>query len=558
MIGGELQAPLLAKRSMEGLVSSNKKEISSSRQDTKSNEDIEQKEPKSFSNELKKADSKIQEPKENSPPTKEIKEVVNENPKVKLKDTTVNERPVKNISQLEAKIIEEVSEPKQNPISMFMDSMENELGVEPERLIEAIGTLSEEDLQKDPMETMEQVIVNLQLDPQQTVKAKEIYSEFVQEWKDTSPSDINSEGISFNATNTMMKGIQKEKQSLDRSKSIDDLTKKFFDVYPKEITNGPKPILQEPERELHVLNKNVVNSETANIEIPEEMVSPKKELFVENKQEDFLTKMQLAMNEAKANKDLNEKVVVNSQMESAKPLLENQQNQNQQANQLFANAEVEVSSKDYSDNEFFSGDSSQNQEGNPNENSSPLAQLSKNEFQQLNKQSETDAVDKPTIHSDKISELVDKVSVLAKKGGGEMNVQLNSKEMGNMHLKVAVNEGKVDVQLITEHKDTKKLIEGDLAALKVELGNKNLELNEIKVDVAKDLRGELQQQMSDQRREEAREFLREFRENNNAFKEMNLFAGMNNYNTKKDPDHIERRANAYRRMQHQGNLSVLA
>ena len=140
-----------------------------------------------------------------------------------------------------------------------------------------------------------------------------------------------------------------------------------------------------------------------------------------------------------------------------------------------------------------------------------------------------------------VENIVKNVQLLKNRGGGEMKVQLHQEGLGDVQLKVAVNEGKVNIQMLTENKDAKKLLESDLGALKVELGDKKIDLSEIKVDVAKDLKNSLEQQLQDQRREETRQFWQQFKEENDAKRAMAVNMGLNSY-SKKDPDSISDRA----------------
>ena len=141
-----------------------------------------------------------------------------------------------------------------------------------------------------------------------------------------------------------------------------------------------------------------------------------------------------------------------------------------------------------------------------------------------------------------------------------MKVHLNGDGMGDLQLKVAVNEGKVDIQMLTANKETKKILEQDLGALKLELGEKKIDLNEIKVDVAKDMKNQLDQQLADQRREETRQFWQQFKEENDMKKAMSVNMGLSSYQAK-DPNRLEDRsgsANNYRSSNLSSRLNVVA
>lgn len=89
----------------------------------------------------------------------------------------------------------------------------------------------------------------------------------------------------------------------------------------------------------------------------------------------------------------------------------------------------------------------------------------------------------PADHEANIKELMAQASVLVKKGGGEMRVKMSPEGMGDIHLKISLNEGRVQVQMQAETTEAKKAIESGLADLKSSLAAQKLAVDNVKVDV---------------------------------------------------------------------------
>ena len=81
-----------------------------------------------------------------------------------------------------------------------------------------------------------------------------------------------------------------------------------------------------------------------------------------------------------------------------------------------------------------------------------------------------------------INEIMNQAQYLVKKGGGEMSVKMSPEGMGEVHLKVMLTDGKLAVEIQTQDKDVKKLVEDSLSELKSGLAAHRLSLEHVKVD----------------------------------------------------------------------------
>jgi flagellar hook-length control protein FliK len=119
-------------------------------------------------------------------------------------------------------------------------------------------------------------------------------------------------------------------------------------------------------------------------------------------------------------------------------------------------------------------------------------------------------------------ELMRQAQLLVNQGGGEMKMQLRPEGLGEVHLKVKVENGQVQIQMLTESDSAKKAIEGSLDELRSGLAQNKLHVDAMKIEVGTDLakqRFEQQQQESqrDQARQMAQNFMGQFREGRQGF-----------------------------------------
>jgi len=110
-----------------------------------------------------------------------------------------------------------------------------------------------------------------------------------------------------------------------------------------------------------------------------------------------------------------------------------------------------------------------------------------------------------------ITELIQQAQVMMKKGGGEMKLQMTPEGLGQVHLRVSVQDGQVQVQMLTESDAAKKLLENGLNDLKSNLTAQKLHVESLKVDAAADSAfKKFEQGFQDSQREQARQFASDF------------------------------------------------
>jgi flagellar hook-length control protein FliK len=126
---------------------------------------------------------------------------------------------------------------------------------------------------------------------------------------------------------------------------------------------------------------------------------------------------------------------------------------------------------------------------------------------------------------DNVRELIHQAQVVLKKGGGEIKMDLKPEGAGQVHLKVSVIDGQVNVQMLTENEATKHLLEKSLHELKSGLASHDLKLENLKVDVSQGANKnmDMDKQGDDQARQQARQFandvMGQFRDERQAFQQ---------------------------------------
>lgn len=82
-----------------------------------------------------------------------------------------------------------------------------------------------------------------------------------------------------------------------------------------------------------------------------------------------------------------------------------------------------------------------------------------------------------------VNELMSQANYLVTKGGGEVTLKMNSVDgMGEVHLKVMMDNGKMNIELNTQDKSVKKLIEDSLSDLRSSLAARQINLEHVKIN----------------------------------------------------------------------------
>ena len=109
---------------------------------------------------------------------------------------------------------------------------------------------------------------------------------------------------------------------------------------------------------------------------------------------------------------------------------------------------------------------------------------------------------------------------IAKDGGGEITMKLKPEGLGEVKLKVMVENGRVNVEMIADNPETKRILESQSFDLKKSLEGQMIQVDGLKIDV-RDQQTQNDRHSSQNQfdREMAKDFLGQFRDQNQSFRQ---------------------------------------
>ncbi|MFN3454352.1 MAG: flagellar hook-length control protein FliK [Pseudobdellovibrio sp.] len=81
-----------------------------------------------------------------------------------------------------------------------------------------------------------------------------------------------------------------------------------------------------------------------------------------------------------------------------------------------------------------------------------------------------------------VREIMNQAKFLVTRGGGEMTVKMTPEGMGEVHLKVMLDNGKINIEMNSHDKSVKKMIEESLSDLKSSLATHNMQVDHVKIN----------------------------------------------------------------------------
>ncbi|MCB9073903.1 MAG: flagellar hook-length control protein FliK [Bdellovibrionaceae bacterium] len=115
-------------------------------------------------------------------------------------------------------------------------------------------------------------------------------------------------------------------------------------------------------------------------------------------------------------------------------------------------------------------------------------------------------------HEANMENIIQSARTLMRDGGGEMQIILNPEGLGQVDLKVGVQDSGVHIEILTKDDHVKKMFEDGLADIRGALESQNLKVDTFKVDIShKAEQNFMDQQQEQMNREFARDFLNQFR-----------------------------------------------
>lgn len=86
------------------------------------------------------------------------------------------------------------------------------------------------------------------------------------------------------------------------------------------------------------------------------------------------------------------------------------------------------------------------------------------------------------VKDENIREIMNQAKYLVTQGGGEMTVRMTPEGMGEVQLKVALENGKINIEMNSQDKSVKKMIEDSLSDLKSSLASHQMRVEHVKIN----------------------------------------------------------------------------
>jgi flagellar hook-length control protein FliK len=382
----------------------------------------------------------------------------------------------------------------------FLSQMKAEFGIQPEAVIKAFANLSPDALAASPEESAQELLAGLGLKPDQMPKAERMYRDMLNV---TGESALNETMAGVGAGVTM-KVLSEQEVALEKlQKSITSLNDSF----------AIRPPATDPT--VIPLDNAMADAGAAVVEttVPSQA---KRDIGASLKE--ALETSDPSSPQGQMNSDLGIASVLAASSAGAS-MMSGKDSSGGQASQDAG----KDSSRPTSDNKLESIESALRDAGfaipsSAEKPATPLAAGTSTALATAMMSQSDDASMKANAQ-----DVVRNAQLLLRNGGGEMKMQLKPEGVGEIHLKVAVKDGQVAVQMLTESDSAKKLLENGIEDLKTSLAQNKLHVDALKIEVGTEMakqRFEQSQQESgrEQARQLAQDFLGSFRQDREAFR----------------------------------------
>lgn len=486
---------------------------------------------------------------------------------------------------------------RQQKIKEFMDSFESEFEISPTRLVEAMSQLDDTQLVQSPEETAEAVISQLGLSDEDADKAQAMYAGLLLQLQQT-PAPVKAPEFAVGAGVVTQAGVQLRAEQAQAKQNmlgntVDRLNQKFWtDAQAKPLPSAALGQLDAAtmqnmdldEASFADIPKQEIPMDMALPEMPQQAQSKLPELppHLQGQMKDTMSPALLAALAAKKATEAQAAQGTGAAAEAAvseqgaelmaeftqavktpeAPKIPTAQALNPlevqaKLSQEFMRNESQGGGMMQQGNDFMNG---MNAEKEVAEKSTLKAGEFKHGLEGLHgapikgeslkmdaalplagtaPQAPVDAKENEAA----VKQLMNQAQYLIKRGGGEMKVQMTPEGMGTIHLKVMLQDGKVNMQMSADTQEAKKAIESSLAELKTSLAAHKLSMENVKVDVVNSTSADtaMQNQTNmngNQQRDQTRQFWNQFNENFGSQGRKESFADMpslKGYGSRRDP-----------------------
>lgn len=420
----------------------------------------------------------------------------------------------------------EDSSDREEVMLKFMDSMESEFGIPPQRIAEAMAKLPKDELEGSPEDSAPQVISQLNLQPEDQQKALQMYLSFLQKLNAAEPAKVVTPSPVVVAQPAITSMSQQERR-LHLNQSLDQMNGKFFmkanqqeafqqngqplvtsqssmemtgSLSPQSGQIDPQKLGMQPVQAGQMLNPKEIAALKAQAM---KQQGPQQPLSPEDADRNALAQKLAALGAAAGAIDQGIKNdPKNLQALKAEQALQQMQGSQQNTNQnlMGAMAVTGAGKAAGSQGDENLDDGSSSGQGKDSFSASSISAAGASHLAAVKDlPSATPATfagamgtaGQPSAENNpNIRQIMNQAQYMIQKGGGESKIQLNPEGLGEIHMKVSVKDGKVDLQIATQTHEAKKLVESSMHELKDSLSQKNLGMDAVKVDVGNHLAGD--------------------------------------------------------------------
>lgn len=495
---------------------------------------------------------------------------------------------------------------KKEAMSKFMASLESELGISPQAMAEVMSSLKETESTNPSFRSMAKVLAKLDLEDNQVDRAAELYANFLSE-TGSGQSIPSLESVRTEVSNLKNPSYLARQEMVDqRRASIDKITAGFVgnEFIPRSEQASMKNALQLQKEQSITNIVDRFNDVPREIRQPNAVSTSSQNQLQGKEMSQWMAQMQDVPNEesvsqglynhfenakkmASQNQQAGHQWAIQGQSSSSSPstgqgtnlfsLSNSSDTQgffdvNGQAGQSFSseshlgsqlNGDSATTESDLSGQEQLTDFEEFSLEDGENQFFGQATSAAKGatSLQGMASMAKQDSLGEINNAQD----IVDQTQVIVRNGGGEMKMKLNPDGLGEVDLKVDVQNGKVNVQMVTDNPEAKRVLEGHVADLKEGLNAHRLSVEEVKVDVSSDLAKDSQSDQQEAEKDYAREFARDFmdrqRQESGFFQQGFLATPFQKYIQQSRGEVapiVEQEANTSSRKNENGNLHLVA
>lgn len=458
---------------------------------------------------------------------------------------------------------------KEEHLKKFMDSLESEFQIPPTRIVEAFSELTPEELSLPADQSIDRVVAKLDLNGEEMARVKDLYGDLVQNLGELGARKADTDFGT--AQNMAALGLTRERfdkvknNRVALQKSLDQMNQSFWQpqLTPQIVTPIQPEVMTKAQMATRGRNGLDSYRDFLYDSRPGDPLVQDPDLMVTNEGEQVLSKPDAAaMGAATAlaiskmkDEGSDAKALANLDAgyntEQSKVALPAGPKVNQLANmEALTNAPTDVptamlaklatsSNSSGGSSDFFSKGENHSGSGKPQlstkktdgeEMKSMLAASLGASVETKESPASsapiaaplTQAEISPDVADRNIQNVMQQAQYLVKNGGGEMKVKMTPEGLGEIQLVVELKEGRVQLHMAAENKETKKMLESSISDLKESLSQQKISLDSVKVDsvVRTNVENQAngngqpgQNQNQNQEHRDTRQFWNQFQEN---------------------------------------------